>query len=188
MFLSLIAETLEEPGAIADTGMPTAAPPATPIAPVSAIPTALVSVVPSVPISTLPTGSILTGPDEFLFPYLLLHFFLVSLSFLDHGFSYHALCFMLSLLLIVLSQFEVGNSFVTVPNPMSEAATFFTRFDQPEVNDLDPIDFWGFGPPYVDFHGFWVPKVVLLIWWWSTVAVVTLCKDFALAVLPWSTS
>ena len=55
-------------------------------------------------------------------------------------------------------QFEVGSSSATVPNPMSEAATFFIRFDQPEVNDLDPANFWDFGPPYVDFHGFRVPK------------------------------
>ena len=41
---------------------------------------------------------------------------------------------------------------------MSEATVFFARFDQPEVNDLDPADFWGSGPPYVDFHGFRVPE------------------------------
>ena len=37
---------------------------------------------------------------------------------------------------------------------MSEAATFFTRFDQPKVNDLNPVDFWDLRPLYVDFHGF----------------------------------
>ncbi|XP_075656684.1 uncharacterized protein LOC142626859 [Castanea sativa] len=58
----------------------------------------------------------------------------------------------------VLSQFEVGSSSATVPDPASEATAFFTRFDQHEVNDLDPADFWGFGPPYVDFHGFRIPK------------------------------
>ena len=58
------------------------------------------------------------------------------------------------LILAALSQFEVGNSFATILDPVSEAATFFTRFDQHEVNDLDPADFWGSGPPYVDFHGF----------------------------------
>ena len=34
------------------------------------------------------------------------------------------------------SQFEVGNSSATISDPISEAAAFFTRFDQPEVNDL----------------------------------------------------
>ena len=37
---------------------------------------------------------------------------------------------------------------------MSEIATFFACFDQPEVNKLDPIDLWVSRPPYVDFHGF----------------------------------
>ena len=44
------------------------------------------------------------------------------------------------------SQFEVGSSFVTISNPMSEAVALFTRFDQPEVNDLGPVQFWGSGP------------------------------------------
>ena len=49
------------------------------------------------------------------------------------------------------SQFEVGSSFAVVPD---DAATFFARFDQLEVNDLGPTDFWASGPPYVDFYGF----------------------------------
>ena len=56
------------------------------------------------------------------------------------------------------SQFEVGSSFVTILDPVYEAAAFFACFDQPEVNDLGPTDFWGSGPPYVDFHGFRVPE------------------------------
>ena len=55
-------------------------------------------------------------------------------------------------------QFEVGSSSATIPDPANEAAAFFARFDLPEVNDLAPADFWGSGPPYVDFHGFRVPK------------------------------
>ena len=55
-------------------------------------------------------------------------------------------------------QFEVDSSSATVPNSVSEAVAFFARFDQSEVNDLDPRNFWGFGPPYVDFHGFRVPE------------------------------
>ena len=52
------------------------------------------------------------------------------------------------------SQFKVGNSSTIVPNLVSEVAAFFAHFDQPKVNDLDPTDFWGSGPPYVDFHDF----------------------------------
>ena len=52
------------------------------------------------------------------------------------------------------SQFEVGNSSATILDPVSEAIAFFTHFDQSEVNDLGLVEFWGSGPPYVDFHGF----------------------------------
>ena len=52
----------------------------------------------------------------------------------------------------------MGSSSATVPNPVGEVVTFFTHFDQPEINDLDPVDFWGSGPPYVDFHGFRVSQ------------------------------
>ena len=55
-------------------------------------------------------------------------------------------------------QFEVGSSSVTIPDPTYEAAAYFARFDQPEVNDLGPTNFWGSGPPYANFHGFRVPK------------------------------
>lgn len=41
---------------------------------------------------------------------------------------------------------------------MNEATAFFTRFDQYKVNDLDPADFWGSGPPYVEFYGFRIPE------------------------------
>ncbi|KAK9994215.1 hypothetical protein SO802_023918 [Lithocarpus litseifolius] len=46
----------------------------------------------------------------------------------------------------------------TGSDPVSEAVAFFTRFDQLEVNDLDPVDFWSSSPPYVDFHSFRVPE------------------------------
>ena len=52
----------------------------------------------------------------------------------------------------------MGSSSATVPDLVSKAAAFFTCFDQPEVNDLDPVNFWGVGSPYVDFHGFRVPN------------------------------
>ena len=90
----LIAETPGEPGVAVDIEMPTTTPPTTLTAPISTIPTMSISAVPSIPVFALPTAPILTGPGEFLFPYLLLPFFLVSLSFSDHSFSYHALCFL----------------------------------------------------------------------------------------------
>ena len=49
----------------------------------------------------------------------------------------------------------MGSSSVAVPD---DAASFFVRFDQPEVNDVGPADFWASGPPYVDFYGFRVPE------------------------------
>lgn len=54
--------------------------------------------------------------------------------------------------------FKVGSSSAIVCDPASEAATFFIWFNQPEVNDLCPIDFFDVGAPYVDFHDFWVPR------------------------------
>ena len=56
------------------------------------------------------------------------------------------------------SRFEVGSSSTTIPNLVSEAAVFFTRFDHAETNDLDLSDLWGAGSLYVDFHGFRVPE------------------------------
>uniref|UniRef100_A0A7N2LI47 non-specific serine/threonine protein kinase n=1 Tax=Quercus lobata TaxID=97700 RepID=A0A7N2LI47_QUELO len=51
--------------------------------------------------------------------------------------------------------FEADRSSATVPD---DAASFFVRFDEPEVNDLGPADFWVSGPPYVDFYSFKVPE------------------------------
>ena len=67
----------------------------------------------------------------------------MSLSFLDHGFSYHASSSLFDPFPTTPFQFEVGSSSATVLNLVSEDATFFAYFDQ---------------PPYVDFHGFRVPK------------------------------
>lgn len=52
------------------------------------------------------------------------------------------------------SRFKVGSSSTTVPNPTSEGAAIFIRFDQLETNDLDLLDFWGARALYVEFHGF----------------------------------
>ena len=65
----------------------------------------------------------------------------MSLSFLDHGFSYHALHFLLGPLPNVPFQFEMGSSSATVPDLVSEAAAFFTCFDHSKVNDLNHVDF-----------------------------------------------
>lgn len=40
------------------------------------------------------------------------------------------------------TQFEIGNISTAVPDLVSEAATFFARFEHVEVNDLDMADFW----------------------------------------------
>ncbi|XP_075667621.1 uncharacterized protein LOC142637225 [Castanea sativa] len=53
---------------------------------------------------------------------------------------------------------EPESSFATAVDLMEEVTSFFVRFEQVESNDLDPVDFWGIGPPYVDFHGYQVPK------------------------------
>ena len=63
--------------------------------------------------------------------------------------------FIVGLLPTIPSQFEASSSSVAI---LDDATSFFIRFDQPEVNDLGPAEFWPSGPPYVDFYGFRVPK------------------------------
>ena len=46
--------------------------------------------------------------------------------------------FILGPLPTIPSQFEAGSSSAAVPD---DAASFFVRFDQPEVNDLGPAEF-----------------------------------------------
>ena len=93
--------------------------------------------------------------------------------------------FIASPLPTIPSQFEAGSSSVAVPD---DAASFFVRFDQPEVNDLSPAEFWASGPPYVDFYGFRVLEdcVSHLLMIYTVMA--TLCRAFVLAVLPGSIS
>lgn len=100
---------------------------AMPTTPILATPTVPVSTTPTTHVSATPTAPTSIGPGPIL----------TSVT--------------------TPSQFEVGSSSATVPDPAKEAAAFFTRFDQPEVNNLDPADFWGARSPYVDFHGFKVP-------------------------------
>ena len=73
MLVSLFVETFKGLGVAADVGVPSTTPPTTPIAPVSTAP--------YVPVSVLPIAPIIAGPGESPFPYLLLHFFFVNLSF-----------------------------------------------------------------------------------------------------------
>ncbi|XP_065628427.1 uncharacterized protein LOC111985721 isoform X2 [Quercus suber] len=98
-----------------------------PTTPIPATPTVPVSTTLTTPVSATPTAPTSMGPGPIL----------TSVT--------------------APSQFEVGSSSATVPDPAREAAAFFTRFDQPEVNNLDPANFWGARSPYVDFHGFRVP-------------------------------
>ena len=161
IFILLIVETFKEPEVAADTRMPIATSPATPTTLVSAIPTSPVSTIPVSVTVTAPVFAILMTPiftSLGEFSHLLPHFFLVSSLLLDHDFSYYVSCSLLGLLPTVPSEFDVGISFAMIPDPVSEAATFFTHFDQPEVNDLDPANFWGSCLPYMDFHGFRVPQ------------------------------
>lgn len=53
--------------------------------------------------------------------------------------------------------FKAESSSAAIPNPVSEATILFIHFEQVEMNDLDLAGFWGTKPPYVDFHGYWVP-------------------------------
>lgn len=80
-----------------------------------------------------------------------LYQFLVNLCSISHFFPG-----LTPVKVALTSWFEVGSNSATLLDPASEAAAFFIRFDQPKTNDLDPLDFWGAGTPYVDFHGFWV--------------------------------
>ena len=121
--------------------MPSATTPATPIAPVSAIPTVLVSAVPLylfLPFPQLPFSRVLvsfsTSPLFF------------SCKFIAPNLWFLVSCSLLGLLPTIPSQFKVGSSFATIPDPIGEAAAFFACFDKPEINNLDPANFWGSDP------------------------------------------
>ena len=174
MSILLIIETFEEPEVTVGTTMTTVTPLTAAVAPISTTPSALVSAIPSAPISAVPTALILTGPGTFSFFPPIPYFFIMNSFLLLHGFSHRISCSLSSPILTALSQFEVGSSSTTVPNPVSKAIAFFTCFDQPEVNDLDPADFWGSGPPYVDFHVFRVLRDCVS----HLEAVYSSCSDF----------
>ena len=130
--------------------IPVAPIPAAPSAPISAVPTTPASAVPTVLVSATPAAPSLGSFGKFPFPFISSSFS-VSLLFPCHGFSF-CLAFPFP---TIPSQFEVGSSSAAVPN---DAVTFLARFDQPEVNDLGPVDFWASGPPYIDFYDFRIPE------------------------------
>ena len=115
MFIPLAIDILKEPKTTTDTATPTA-----------------------------PTFAVPTGLDTFFL------FYKSSLISITDSFLrfVHPLCYIScfspgSTLVEVppFSQFEVGSNFATVLDPVCEAATSFTRFDQLETNDLVPTDF-----------------------------------------------
>ena len=65
----------------------------------------------------------------------------MSSLFLLHGLLYHISYSLLGSILTTPSQFEAGSSSAIVPNLVGEATAFFTRFDLPEVNELDLANF-----------------------------------------------
>ena len=116
---------------------------------------------PTTPISVASATPTLVGPGNFLTLTLssIKTFIIAFISFLRlllTGFCC-ALCSLLGSSLVEVAStfwFEIGSNSATIPNPVSEAAAFFTCFDQVETNDLDLLDFWGVRSPYVDFHAF----------------------------------
>ncbi|KAK9998165.1 hypothetical protein SO802_017768 [Lithocarpus litseifolius] len=67
------------------------------------------------------------------------------------------------------AMFEARISSTIVLDPVSEAIAFFIHFEQVEMNDLDPVGFWGTRPPYVNFQKYQAMR--------------TLCRGSLLAVL-----
>ena len=164
ILISPLVETFEGPEIVAGMGMTALT---APVAPISAPPSVPVSAVPTTPAFDVPTVLVYAKPVAPIlgnfgnFPSLLISSsFSASLFFSCHFFFHFALrspppFFLIGPLSTIPSQFEASSSSAAVSD---DAASFFVRFDQPEVNNLGPVDFWASGPPYVDFYGFRVPK------------------------------
>ena len=130
--------------------------PAAPSVPVSAVLTTPVSSVPAVPVSATLVAPIPGNFGTLSFSSYFIPFSFASLFFPCHFFHFALrsppfFIFVVGPLSTIPSQFEAGSSSAVVPD---DAASFFVHFDQPEVNNLGPVDFWASGPPYVDFYGF----------------------------------
>lgn len=104
--------------------------------------------VPTAPISAVPTAPIPAGPSNFLtfVPSSIKNFVIVPTSFLRFLAKglYCALNFLLGLSLAevaLTSCFEIGSNYAIVLDLVSEATTFFARFEQVKTNDLDPENF-----------------------------------------------
>ena len=125
-----------------------------PVVPIPAVSSAHVSAAPTVLVSVVPTAPIPAGPGKFPFPFTFSFIFPCEFVLSRSWFLILPCAFLIGPLPTTPSQFEVGNSSATILDPVNEATAFFARFDQPEVNDLGPADFWVSGPLYMDFHGF----------------------------------
>ena len=134
---------------------PVASIPVAPSTPVSTVPTTPASSVPAVFVSATPAAPIPGNFGKFLFSFYFILFFCKSSLPMSWLLILACVSFFIGPLPTIPSQFEVGSSSAAVPD---DAVTFLARFDQPEVNDLGPGDFWASGPPYVDFYGFRVPE------------------------------
>lgn len=120
---------------------------------------------PTIPAFAVPAAPTPMGPGNFLtFVFSSIKIFIISFIYFLRLFFMGLCCTLCSLSVSfpievdLTSWFEVSSSFIAIPNPASEAAAFFTQFDQAETNDLDLSDFCGVGSPYIDFHGFRVPE------------------------------
>ena len=129
MFVPLIAKTFEEPKVAADTTIPIVTPLATPATSISAMPLAPVSTMPSAQVPVVPIAPILTSPSTYSSFPPLPYFFIINALFLLYGFSHNISCSLSGPTFTTPSQFEVGSNSATVPDLVSEAATFFTNFD-----------------------------------------------------------
>lgn len=103
---------------------------------------------PTTPVFVVPVAFTPVGPSNFLtFVLSSIKAFTIAFTSLLCLFLMNLCCTLcsfsgLSLVEVALtSWFEVGSSFATIPNPMSEVVAFFTQFNQAKTNDLDPVDF-----------------------------------------------
>lgn len=105
--------------------------------------------VPTDPNSVVPTAPIPGGLSNFLTLVLfsIKTFVIVPISFLH--FLARGLYYALNFLsgpapaeVALTSQFKIGSSSATVPNPVSKTAAFFAHFEQVKTNDLNPAELW----------------------------------------------
>ena len=105
---------------------------------------------PTIPTSTVPITPTPIGPSSLLiFVFSSIKIFIIALiSSLRSFFTglCYTLCSLPSLSPVEVAltfRFENGSSSATIPDPVSEVVAFFTRFNQAETNNLDPIKLMG---------------------------------------------